>query len=135
MLNVTVLTGRITRDLELQYTSSNIAYTRFTLAVDRQFKDSTGESVTDFISCVAWRKTAELICEHLSKGSLIGVQGRIETRQYDKDGTTVYVTEVLCDNVQFLESKKEERKQPQKQQTPDEVYQSVKETTDDDLPF
>lgn len=102
-MNKVVLIGRLTRDPELRYTSSNVATVNFTVAVDRTFQNQNGEREADFINCVAWRKTAELIKNYLVKGSQIAVDGRIQTRSYDaQDGTKRYVTEVVCDNVQFL---------------------------------
>ena len=107
MLNNTTLTGRIANDLELRYTGSGIAVLQFRLAVDRSYTNAQGERETDFISCVVWRKTAETMAAHLSKGSLIGLVGSIQTRNYQHaQGHTVYVTEVVVDNFTFLESKK-----------------------------
>ena len=104
-MNRVELVGRITKDPELRYTSSNIASVRFTLAVNRPFQNQNGERETDFISCVAWRNQAENMKKYVSKGSLISVEGRIQTGSYDKDGQRVYTTDVVCDSVQFLESK------------------------------
>lgn len=104
-MNRVELVGRLTKDPELRYTSSNIASVRFTLAVNRPFQNQNGERETDFISCVAWRNQAENMKKYVSKGSLISVEGRIQTGSYDKDGQRVYTTDVVADNVQFLESK------------------------------
>ena len=105
MLNSVCLIGRLTKDLELRQTQSGNCYVGFTLAVRRNFvKDGQPES--DFINCVAWGKTAETMCNYLFKGSLIGVDGRIQTRNYDnQQGQRVYVTEVVCDSFTFLESR------------------------------
>ena len=106
MINATILTGRLTRDADLRYTSNGTATASFSLAVDRSFKNAQGEKETDFINCVAWRKTAETIANHTRKGSLIGVQGRIQTRNYEnQQGQKVYVTEVVVEQFTFLESK------------------------------
>jgi single-strand DNA-binding protein len=106
MINRTVLVGRLTKDLELRYTSSNIAYTRFTVAVNRTFAGPNGEREADFISCIAWRRQAENMARFVKKGSLIGVEGRIQTGSYDdQNGVKKYTTDVVCDSVQFLESK------------------------------
>lgn len=106
MINTVSLTGRLTRDPDLKYTQSGIAVMSSNLAVDRKFTNAQGERETDFIQIVAWRKTAETMANHLNKGSLIGVEGHIQTRNYQhKDGYTVYVTEVVVDNFAFLESK------------------------------
>lgn len=108
MINRVVLVGRLTRDPELRTTSSGISVASFTLAVDRQYTNSQGERNADFISCVIWRKAAENFCNFTSKGSLVGIDGRIQTRTYDdKDGKRVYVTEVVVDNFALLESRKD----------------------------
>jgi single-strand DNA-binding protein len=106
MLNRVVLVGRLTKDPDLRYTSSGIAVATFTLAVNRTFSSQSGEREADFISCVVWRKQAENVANFLKKGSLAGVDGRIQTRNYEgQDGKRVYVTEVVAESVQFLEPK------------------------------
>jgi single-strand DNA-binding protein len=106
MINRVVLVGRLTKDPELRYTNSNIAVATFTLAVDRGFKNAAGEKETDFIPIVTWKKSAENVGKYLHKGSLVGVDGRIQTRNYEaSDGTRRYITEVIADNVRFLDSK------------------------------
>ena len=104
-MNRVELIGRLTRDPELRYTGSNIATTRFTLAVNRPFQSQNGEQGTDFISVVVWRKQAENVKKYCTKGSLVAVEGRIQTGSYEKDGQRVYTTDVVADSVQFLESK------------------------------
>ena len=104
-MNRVELIGRITRDPELRYTSSNIATTRFTLAVNRPFQGQNGEQGTDFINIVVWRKQAENVSKYVSKGSLVAVEGRIQTGSYERDGQRVYTTDVVADSVQFLETK------------------------------
>ena len=104
MINRVVLVGRLTRDPELRYTTNNIANLRFTVAVNRQFTNQSGERQADFIGCVAWRSQAENMAKFLRKGSLIGVEGRIETGSYQaQDGQMRYTTDVIADSVQFLE--------------------------------
>lgn len=104
-MNKAILMGRITKELELKQTASQIPYIQFALAVDRRFKDANGNKQTDFISCVAWRQTAAFINQYFRKGSKILVSGEIQTRNYDdKNGNKVYVTEVLVDEVDFCES-------------------------------
>lgn len=104
-LNKTILIGRITKDLELKRTQSGTSVLSFTLAVNRRAQKQ-GQQETDFINCVAWNKTAELMERYLHKGSLIGIEGRIQTRSYDnQQGQKVYVTEVVVESVEFLESK------------------------------
>jgi single-strand DNA-binding protein len=106
MINSVSLTGRITKDIELKYTQSGIAVGSFTLAVDRQFRSENGDRETDFINCVIWRKSAENLSQYTRKGSLIGVSGHLQVRNYEnKQGQRVYVTEVVVDNFALLESK------------------------------
>ena len=105
-MNKAFLIGRLTRDPELRYSSSNAAIVNFSIAIDRQYTNNQGQRETDFINIVAFQKQAENIKKYLTKGSLVAVDGRIQTRNYeDKDGKKVYVTEVVADRVQFLNSK------------------------------
>lgn len=144
-MNKVNLIGRLTSDPELRYNSSNIAYTRFILAVNRPFTNSDGEREADFISCVAWRKTAELICEHFKKGSEIGLSGRIQTGSYERtDGTKAYTTDIIIEEITFVGSKKDSRPEPEyaervEETLPFESNGSVKRDeiilSDDDLPF
>ena len=137
MINRTVLTGRLTRDPELRTTGSGISVTQFVLAVGRPHYKGK-DSGADFISCVAWRKTAELISSYFHRGSLIGIDGRIQTRSYDnKEGTKVYVTEVVVDNVTFLESKKDANNGTSNtaKNDPFEGNSGPVEITEDDIPF
>lgn len=107
MINNVVVTGRLTRAVDLRYTSNGTAFASFTLAVDRPFRNQNNEKETDFINCVMWRKPAENLANYTNKGSLIGVEGRIQTRNYDNgQGQRVYVTEVLAERFTFLESAK-----------------------------
>ena len=106
MINNVVLVGRMTRDAELRYTPSNVAVATFTLAVNRTFKSQNGEREADFINVVMWRQQAENLANWAKKGSLIGMTGRIQTRSYDnQQGQRVYVTEVVAENFQMLESR------------------------------
>lgn len=105
-MNKAFLIGRLTRDPELRYSSSNAAIVNFSIAIDRQYTNNQGQRDTDFINIVAFQKQAENIKKYVTKGSLVAVDGRIQTRSYDdKDGKKVYVTEVVADRVQFLSSK------------------------------
>lgn len=107
MINNVTVVGRLTRAVDLRYTSNGTAYASFTLATDRDFKNQNGERETDFINCVMWRKPAENLANYTKKGSLIGIEGRIQTRNYDnQQGQKVYVTEVLAERFHFLESSK-----------------------------
>jgi len=105
-MNKVFLIGRLTRDPELRYTSSNIPTASFSIAVNRNFANQNGEREADFINIVVWRKQAENVKNYLTKGSQVAIDGRIQTRSYDgQDGQKRYVTEVIADNVQFLDSR------------------------------
>lgn len=109
MINSVILTGRLTKNIDLRQTSTGKAMTYFTLAVNRVFKNEQGVSDADFITCVAFGAQAENMARYLTQGSLIGVEGRISTRNFQgKDGNTVYVTEIIAGNVSFLETKKQQ---------------------------
>jgi single-strand DNA-binding protein len=108
MLNRVILIGRLTRDPELRYTPAGVAVTQFTIAVDRPFTSGQGEREADFIPVVTWRQLAETCANYLRKGRLTAVEGRIQVRNYENnEGKRVYVTEVIADNVRFLESNRE----------------------------
>lgn len=105
-INNVVLVGRMTKDADLQYTASNIAVATFNLAVNRNFKNNNGEREADFINCVIWRQQAENLANWAKKGALVGIVGRIQTRNYEnQQGQRVYVTEVVADSFQLLESR------------------------------
>ncbi|AGR64359.1 single-stranded DNA-binding protein [Lactobacillus reuteri] len=124
MINRVILTGRLTNNPELKYTTSGNAVATFNLAVNRQFKNQNGEREADFIRCIIWRKSAENLTNFTHKGSLIGVEGRIQTRSYEnQQGQRVYVTEVIVDSFALLESR-----QDNQQGAPVDV-------ADDQLPF
>lgn len=135
MINNVTITGRLTKDVELRYTQSGTAVASFTLAVNRQFKKE-GHPDVDFINCVIWAKSAETLASRTSKGSLIGVIGRLQVRNYDnKEGVKVYVTEVVADNFVFLESKKDQAEQQQEKSKDNFDNSSKIDVSDDDLPF
>lgn len=128
-MNKAILCGRLTRDPELKMTPSHISVATFTLAVDRKFKNSAGERQADFISVVAWRGTADFIGKYCRKGTKLIVSGSIQTRTYeDKDGKKVYVTEVVADDVEFAESKREDT-------GPRSEQQNIFADDDTSLPF
>ncbi|MCI8851582.1 MAG: single-stranded DNA-binding protein [Erysipelotrichaceae bacterium] len=139
MINRVVLVGRITKNLDLRKTQSGTSVVSFTIACNRRVP-SQGQDA-DFINCVAWNKTADFMAQYVKKGALLGLEGRIQTRSYDdKDGKRVYITEVVADSVQFLESKKqaesvqnESYTAPVMQNNEYADYESDIET--DDLPF
>ena len=129
MLNKVVLIGRLTKDPDLRYTQSGIAVARFTLAVDRGFKNQDGEKQADFIPITVWRGAAESCAKHLAKGRLVAVVGRIQTGSYEKDGQRHYTTEVVADEVRFLEwGDKQEQGQ-------DDIPGFVPYENDEELPF
>ena len=147
-MNRTVLVGRLTKDPDLRYTSNGTATASFTVAVNRNFKNASGEREADFINCVAWRKAAETLSNFVKKGSQIAVDGRLQTRSYDnQQGQRVFVTELVVENFTFLDSKKEDGNQSSYKQK--ESYSQPKgnkdpfergngkpiDISDDDLPF
>jgi single-strand DNA-binding protein len=117
MINRVVLVGRLTKDVEVRKTQSGLSMARFTVACDRRFsraQDQGGNNATaDFISCVAFRQTADFLGNYARKGAMVGVEGRIQTGSYDRDGQRVYTTDVVCDNVQLLESKSQSQARAQ----------------------
>lgn len=147
MINRVVLVGRLTKDVDLKYTPSGVAMARFTLAVNRTFSNQQGEREADFINCLVWRKQAENAANYLSKGSLCGVEGRIQTGSYEgQDGKRIYTTDVVAESVQFLEPKNTDRgpqSGPNEHQKSRTEYQtqsdpfdnSVPDVNGDDLPF
>ena len=108
MINKFIAIGRIVRDIELRATPNGTSVSNFTIAIQRKFKDANGERQSDFINCVTFNKTADFVKSYFSKGDMISVDGRIQTRNYeDKDGKRVYVTEVVTDEVGFVGGKKD----------------------------
>lgn len=131
-MNSTNLIGRLTKDLDVRYTGNGKAVVNFTVAVDRPFS----RDKTDFINCVAWEKTAENMGQYLSKGSQIGVTGYITTRNYENNqGERVFVTEVLADRVEFLDSKKGDSQGGRPQQQQSNYQQNNKPQQQNDNPF
>ena len=128
-MNKVLLIGRLTANPELKYTTSNNAVTTFSIAVDRNFKNENGNKEADFINIVAWNKKAELIHQYLKKGDRVGIVGRLQVRKYQNErGENRYVTEVVADEVEFLNSKKSEEKpvEVQNNQTLEEKVNSNK---------
>lgn len=138
-MNRVILIGRLTRDPELKYTPAGVAVTQFTLAVDRPFTSGQGEREADFIPVVTWRKLAETCANYLRKGRLTAVEGRIQVRNYEgNDGQRRYVTEVIADNVRFLESSRQQSEQspsPNAQNDPFKDEGQPIDISDDSLPF
>ena len=144
MINRVILVGRLTKDPEYRQTPNGVSVATFTLAVNRSFTNSQGEREADFINAVVFRRQAENVNNYLSKGSLAGVDGRIQSRSYEnKEGQRVFVTEVVADSVQFLEPKNnnQQNNQPQQQrgQAPAGNNPFANDNnaniSDDDLPF
>lgn len=135
-MNKVVLIGRLTRDPELRYTSSNLPSATFSLAVNRPFQNQNGVREADFINIVMWRKQAETAKKYLTKGSLISIEGRIQTRNYDgADGKKVYVTEVVADNFEFLETKGQKSNAPMPDVSNDIEYTDAPSTNVSDEPY
>lgn len=148
MINNVVLVGRLTKDPDLRYTNTGLAVATFTLAVNRNFTNQSGNREADFINCVIWRKQAENLANFAKKGSLMGITGRIQTRNYDnQQGQKVFVTEVLAENFQMLEPRNSTE---QRSQNPNNFNNSNQapaasnpepfsgteiDISDDDLPF
>ena len=126
MINRVVLVGRLTRDVEVRKTASGLSVATFTVACDRRIargQDGNNQQSADFISCVAWRQAADFLGSYARKGALVGVEGRIQTRNYDRDGQKVYITEVVCDTVNLLESKSQSQSRAQNSGYQDNSYQ------------
>ena len=139
MINSVNLVGRLTRDVELRVSQSNVTVATFTLAVNRSFKSANGEREADFINCVAFKKTAEILNQYAGKGSQIGVTGSIQTRNYEnKDGQRVYVTEVIANNIALLDSKgsnnASDGQQPQARPNTNQAQQTRSQAPDEN-PF
>ncbi|MCR4456153.1 single-stranded DNA-binding protein [Aeromonas salmonicida] len=142
MLNRVVLVGRLTKDPEFRTTQNGVSVATFTLAVNRTFTNAQGEREADFINCVTFRKQADNVNRFLSKGSLAGVDGRMQSRSYEnQDGKRVFVTEAVCESVQFLEPKNnnQSNNQPQQQsgqaQSGNNPFDNGADISDDTLPF
>ena len=142
MLNCAIVMGRICNDLELRQTPSGVSVTRFSVAVDRGYTKQGEERKTDFISVVAWRQSAEFVCKYFSKGSMIAVQGAIETGSYEKDGVKHHTFEIKADNVSFCEGKKNDGQDNNSSQAEPQATESAYNADDftaladdDDLPF
>ena len=143
MLNSICLVGRLTKNAELKYVNDSMAVATFTLAVNRNFKSQNGEREADFINCVIWRQQAENLANRAKKGALIGITGRIQTRNYEnQQGQRVYVTEVVAETFQLLESRKDREAgpsqgygQPDFGRQAEPMNANPMDISDDDLPF
>ena len=142
MINRVVLVGRITSDPELRRTSTGTAVVSFTLAVDNRFQRDNERSA-DFISCIAWNNAAEVMEKYVHKGDLLGIDGRLQTRNYESNGRRVYVTEVVCENLRMLQTRNNANGDPQPfgpVMPEDKIQETADEDggfdiSDEDLPF
>ena len=146
-MNRVTMIGRLTKKPELRYTPNGVAVTTFNIAVNRVFLNQHGEREADFFNCVVWRKPAENVANYCDKGSLVGLDGKLQTRSYEgSDGKKVYVTEIVCEQVQFLDAKKREDAPKQQSQAEKDAKSMFKDDpfanagkyvdiSDDDLPF
>ena len=133
MINDVVLVGRLTKKSELKFTTNGTKYSQFIVAVQRKFKNQNGEYESDFINCLMWSTAAENFIKFTNKGSLVGIEGRIQTRSYEKDGVKKYIQEVVAENFSLLESKKvTESRSNVAQPIEESPFNGV---SDDDLPF
>lgn len=133
MINDVVLVGRLTKRPELKFTTNGTKYSQFIVAVQRKFKNQNGEYESDFINCLMWSTVAENFIKFTNKGSLVGIEGRIQTRSYEKDGVKKYIQEVVAENFSLLESKKvTESRSNAAQPIEENPFNGV---SDDDLPF
>ncbi|MFC0690520.1 single-stranded DNA-binding protein [Enterococcus faecalis] len=149
MMNNVTLIGRATKDPDLRYTASGAAVATFTLAVNRNYKNQNSDREADYIQCVIWRKPAETLANYVKKGTLLGISGRLQTRNYEnQQGQRVYVTEVIVESFYLLESRSQSESREQKtttSQTPpmdntmgnndDPFDGNPIDISDDDLPF
>lgn len=139
MINKVVLVGRLSKDAVLRKTTTGVSTTSFTLACDRKVKVD-GQPTADFINCVVWKETADAVAKYTSKGSMVGVEGHIQTRSYDdKDGKKIYITEVIAEYVKFLDSKRDtQQTTTSENELPSKTNNYDTDTLDiasDDLPF
>ena len=130
-MNKAILIGNLTKDPELLKTTSDVSVAKFTIAVQRKYKNANDEYESDFIPCVAWRNSADFICKHFKKGNKIAVVGSIQTRSYDADdGSKKYVTEVVIEDSEFVQPKKSEDNKPEENKQSD-----MQPIDEDNLPF
>ena len=141
-MNKAILVGRLTKDPELKTTPSGVSVCSFTIAVNRRFRNAEGNYDADFINCVAWRQQADFLSKFFSKGRMVGVCGSIQTRNYERDGQRVYVTEVVADEINFVESKSQAEGSAPQSAAPQTNTNSFgaddgffPAPADDDLPF
>lgn len=133
MMNKIILIGRLTKDVELRYTTSNRACASFTIAVNRTYTNQEGKRESDFINIVAWDKLGENVSKYTHKGSLVAIEGRLQVRSYEnQEGRRIYVTEVIASTVQFLETK--EKSEQNTNNTENDPFEEMREKIDNGLP-
>jgi len=133
MLNKFICVGRLARDPELKTTGNGTSVASFTLAVNRRFKNADGGYDADFINCVAWRQSAEYLCKNYSKGDMVGISGSIQTRNYEKDGSKIYITEVVADEIHYVGGRKQTEASEQTDESEQDSFMPMPQ--DDDVPF
>ena len=132
-MNKVIIIGRNTKDIELRQTTAGTSAVEFSVAVKRTFKSANGEYESDFINCVAFKNTAELISRYVGKGDMVCVVGRLQTRNYtNKEGRKIYVTEIVVEEVEFLQSKKQEQ---EAEAQPEEEWEEITDPFAQPLPF
>jgi single-strand DNA-binding protein len=136
-MNKVIIIGRNTKDIELRQTTAGTSVAEFSIAVNRAFKNANGERESDFFNCIAFSKLAETISKYVKKGDQIGIEGRLQTRNYtNKEGRKVYITEIVVENVEFLQSKKQEENLPKFAEADPFSGANFEEVApDEDLPF
>ncbi len=134
MINYVVLVGRLTHKADLKITTNGKNYTQFSVAVQRKFKNQSDEYEADFINCTLWGKAAENFTKFTRKGSLVGIEGRLQTRNYEKDARKIYITEVIAENFSLLESKATTEARDTQTQETTNIPETI-EFSEDDLPF
>lgn len=132
-MNKVELVGRLTKEPEVKMTQNQTPFCNFTVAVDRRFKDQSGNRPADFINCVAWKQTAQFIQKYFHKGNRIGICGSIQTRSYEKDGQKVFITEVLAEEAEFVEANNRSEAPEEHQENQEPVAPTESEAKD--LPF
>lgn len=129
-MNKVIIIGRNTKDIELRQTTSGTSVAEFSIAVKRTFKNANGETESDFFNCIAFSKLAETISRYVKKGDQVGLEGRLQTRNYtNKEGKKVYVTEIIAENIEFLQAKKQDEQKPN-----DTNFEEI-DPFKDELPF
>lgn len=138
MVNNVILVGRLTKDIELKKTQSNVSVCRFTLACNRRYVQANGQQEADFISCIAWRQSADFLAQYARKGYIVGVEGRIQTGSYENNGIKTYTTDVVCEHVQLIGNNKKDDvnvNKPVENTQNEETNTPTLNIESDDLPF